>query len=245
MTTIYWGNYPEKNIKWFELLMIEPTLALPEIAKARTLPIDGHFMYCPAFVACYKNTYVIKSPIDIEFVYDANTKFLRVSPQGQTFYDSNITFRGHTVGENDPFLMSFYIGYLFIATEECLLELMPASMHSSEFVNKTRLIPAVFDIHKWYRPIELAFEFKNKSDTIKIKRGDPLAYVRFTTTNNEKIAFKHKDFPKETLDAVDACLIVKQSTFNLPLKTLYKLTERIRDKLWFNKKKCPFNWRNK
>jgi hypothetical protein len=244
MTTVYWGNFPENNMRWFELLLADPTLALPEIGKARTLLTNDHFMYCPAFVAYFKNTYVIKSPIDIEFVYDADTKFLRVSPQDQTFYDNNITFRGNTVGENDPFLMGFYIGYLFIATEECLLELTPASMHSSEFINKTRLIPAMFDIHKWYRPIELAFEFKNKSDTIKIKRGDPLAYVRFTPSKNEKIALKHKDFPKETLDAVEACLIVKRSTFNLPLKTLYKLTERIRNNLGL-KKKCPFNWRNR
>ncbi|MGI9136090.1 MAG: hypothetical protein ACR2JS_03390 [Candidatus Nanopelagicales bacterium] len=244
MTTIYWGNYPEDGIKWFELLLLNPAPALSEISKARTTTAHGHFMQCPAFTAIYKNTYVIKSPIDIEVTYNAETKLVQASPQGQEFFDKNITLRGHMVGDNDPFLMGIFIGYLFIATEECSIELIPASMHSSEFIDKTRLISATFDIHKWYRPIEIAFEFKNKSDTIKIKRGDPLAYVRFTNSNGTKISLERKEFPKETLDAVDACVTVKKSSLHLPLKTLYELAEPLRNKLGL-KKKCPFNWRNK
>jgi hypothetical protein len=243
MTTVYWGYYPSNN-RIFELLLLAPAPALPEIITSRDVSNRGHFTKCPAFTQYYKNTYVIKSPIDIEFMYDPVTKLLSIFPQGQSFYEENIVYRGHIVGKNDDFLMSFTLNYLFIADKSCAIELLPCGMHKSNFVDNTRIIGGTFDINKWYRPIEMAFEFKNPLAPIKIKRGDALAYVRFLPKNNSKIKLQHKNFSKETLDTVNACLFVKDSANKFSLEMLYKFSERIRNKLWFNKK-CPFNWRNK
>jgi len=179
------------------------------------------------------------------FTYDPVTNQLSISPQDQGFYEANVTHRRHTIGENDDFLMSLGINFLFIADKNCQLELTQASMHKSNFIDSTRLIHGTFNINKWYRPIEIPFEFKDPAKPIKIKRGDVLAYVKFIPADGKKVVLKQKNFPEETLEAVKACLFVKDLRNRMPLKTLYELSERIRNKLWFNKKKCPFNWRNK
>jgi hypothetical protein len=245
MTTIYWNHVSVDSQDWFGLTAIEPTNALSEIIKDRDVTFSAHFTKCPAFIQYYKNTYVIKSPVDIEFRYDYEIKQLNIFPQHQAFYDANVKHRGYSVGKDDSFLMSFALSYLFIADKDCELELTPCSMHKSEFTDKTRLINGSFNINKWYRPIEIAFEFKDDVKQIKIKRGDALAYVKFLPKDKGKIKLQHKDFSKETLDAVATCLATKDSSNRLPLELLYKLSERIRNKLWFNKKKCPFDWRNK
>jgi hypothetical protein len=243
MTTVYWGHYTEHKRHWLELALIEPIPALREIIKARDVTHERHFTRCPAFTQYYKNTYVIKSPIDIEFIYDPVSKLLRISPQNQAFYEANIEHRGAIIGEHDDFLMSLVLNFLFISDKDCDIELLPCLMHKSEFVDSTRIVVGTFNINKWYRPIELPFEFKNSAQPIKVKRGDALAYVRFLPKDNAKIKLQHKNFSEETLDAVDTCLAVKDLNNKLPLELLYKLSERIRNKLWFNKKQCPFRWR--
>lgn len=239
MTTVYWQYCPSTKIKWFELTAIEPELALPEIIKERDISSDGHFVRCPAFRDYYKNVYVIKSPIDLTLMYNQQSRMLHILPQGQQFFDEIIRHRGNTIGVSDPFLMSIGLNYLFIADSDCEIELLPAFMHKSNFVDSTRLIVGCFNIHKWYRPVEVAFEFKDGIDTIKIKRGDPLAYIKFITPTNKKVSLEYKNFGEDILEVVDACLTVKDVSNNFPLQTLYSFTERIRSKIRFSK--CP--WR--
>lgn len=245
MTTVYWDYYGLEGAKWFELTLLAPAPTLLELIKNRDASNPSHFTKCPAFREYYRNTYVIKSPIDITISYDKETKLLNISPQSQQFYDENIVYRGGIIGANDDFLLSFGVNYLFIADQDCMLEITSANMHNSSFVNKTRVISGAFNINKWYRPVELAFEIKDYTEPIKIKRGDALAYVKFIPSNGSKVSLEQKYFPEETLEAVKACLFVKLSRNFLPLKTLYGLSERLKNKLWFNKKKCPFNWGDK
>jgi hypothetical protein len=229
----------------FELLLLEPAPALPEIIDARDVSHPGHFVRCPAFREYYKNTYVLKSPVDMDITYTPDDKVLRVTPQNQEFYDASILYRGDAVGEDDDFLMSFSIHYIFIADKDCELEMAQASMHKSDFINKTSLVCGAFNINKWYRPVELAFEIKDSSAPIRIKRGDPLAYVRFKPKDGGKVGLQFKELPEETKEAVSACLYVKEANNQVPLNTLYEIAKRVRNKLWFNKKKCPFNWISK
>jgi hypothetical protein len=245
MTAVYWGYFPGNSKKLFELLLLEPAPALPEIIGARDVSNPRHFVRCPAFREYYKNTYVLKSPVDMDIMYTPDNKFLRITPQDQEFYDASIVYRGDAVGEGDDFLMSFSINYIFIADKDCELELTQASMHKSDFINKTTLIGGSFNINKWYRPVEIAFEIKDLSSPIRIKRGDPLAYVRFKPKDDGKVSLQFKEFSEETKQAINACLFVKDVNNQVPLNTLYEIAKRIRNKLWFNKKKCPFNWRNK
>lgn len=245
MTTVFWDYFSANASKWLELTLLDPAPALPEIIKDREVGHPKHFTRCPAFQEYYKNTYVIKCPIDMDITYDKDKRLILVDPQEQHFVNDNISLRNDSIGEGDSFLMSFTIGYVFIADDDCEVELKPASMHDSDFVNKTRLINGAFNVGKWYRPIEIAFEIKSDKEVIKIKRGDALAYVKFTPKDDSKVRIEQKSFPTETVEAVRACLFAKEANNKLPLKLLYELSERVKSKLWFNKGRCPFTWRKK
>jgi hypothetical protein len=246
MTTVYWGyHHNQPNRKWLELALIEPEPLLPYFIKQRNVSIPQHFTRCPAFTAYYKNTYVIKSPIDITITYRKEIDTLAIEPQDQNFYDSLITHRGNQIGADDPFLMSIALEYLFIADKDCLIELLPAYLHTSPTLKSVRVICGSFNIAKWFRPIEFAFEMLTPDAPLKIKREEPLFYVRFVPADAKKINLVHKCFPEETKEVLDSCLQIKYLNNNFQLNQLYEFAKRVSHKLWFKKKKCPFNWRNK
>lgn len=242
MTTVYWTPYTPK-INWSNLTFFEPEPVLPYIAKQRDCSSKTHFTKCPAFQDYYRNVYVIKAPIDITITYDKHQNYLTIYPQDQDFFNSHIIMRGNQVGANDPFLMSMSIAYLFIADAQCAIEQLPVTHHDKVVAEKIRLIQGTFDISKWYRPTDFAFELLTPDEPLVIKRGDPLFYVRFVS--KDKIKLDYREQTKEVTDIVMACTSIKSVQQGLGLQTLYKLAERLRNKLWFNKKKCPFNWRNK
>lgn len=242
MTTIYWSPWADEA-HWGDLTFYEPEPVLPYIAKTRSSGDLGHYIQCPAFRDYYKNMYMVRSPISITISYDRKTDSLQITPQDQKFYDNYIRPRGRQRGSNDPFLMSIAVQYLFLADAKCFIEQLPVTYHEASVASKIRLIPGTFDISQWYRPVEFAFEILDDTNPLAIKRGDPLFYVRFVT--DDKVSLKYKEVDSKTREAVNACLTVKEGARQLDLHTLYTLALRVKDKLWFNKKKCPFNWRNK
>lgn len=249
MTTVYWTPYEDvvgKSTSMY-LSMIDPTPLLPEFIKSRdatAIANSGHYFLCPAFQDYYKNTYVIYSPVDIDLEYDKESGYLKIS-KGQEFYDNYVVFRNVKINDANPPLISLAFKYMFIADKSCMVEQLPAALHDNKVANNIRLIPGTFNISKWYRPVEIAFEIANVSQTISIKRGDPLCYVRFIPTDKSKINFVYKELTSDLLEVVDRCVKVKLINPKIALDTLYVMAEKLRNSLWFNKKKCPFNWRNK
>jgi len=242
MTTVYWGQNKvdfstvEASL---DLAFIEPELLLPTIKKSRAHE-SGTYLECPAFLDYYKHTYIIRSPITTTLTVDYANKYLNVFPQKQEFYDTFVNNRANVIGHKDPFLLSLQFFNLFVADEDCMVEQLPPAFHPE--VANIRVIPGTFNIGKWYRPLEVAFEVIDPSKPIKITRGDPLYYVRLIPKNGGKVELKPTTYTREQSDIVISCVSLKKAIPKLPLKALYKLAERFN---MLPKKKCPFNWRNK
>jgi hypothetical protein len=108
------------------------------------------------------------------------------------------------------------------------------------------LIQGTFNIAKWYRPINYAFEIIDDSKPINIKRGDPLFYIRFLT--DEKINFVY-DFDNTDADkAITSCLAVKEFFPLLRMEDNYNIAKHfiknVKNKV-FKKSKCPFGFLHK
>jgi hypothetical protein len=187
--------------------------------------------------------YLIRAPIDIEIKYDAEGKCFFAAPQAPEFLKANVNSRLEQIGPNDPPLISLNFFYLFIAEEKCAIELLPVTHHDTKIASKIRLIQGTFDISKWFRPIDFAFELLNPNEILYIKRGDPLFYVQFVSDN--KVKLERKELSADVIRVVEGCLDVKNAFSFLGLTKMYELTAKLRANLWFNKKKCPFNWRSK
>jgi hypothetical protein len=229
MTTVTWTPFIPAKYKgskeWYTLAAIEPEPVIPYIMENRTMT-GGTYLNCPAFLAYYKNTYVIKSPCDVEFQFNHDSQSIWVANQSQEFFDTCIIHRFSPEMIRDPFLVSLNFQYQFETDVPCLIESMPSAFHESEFVSKTRIISGQFDFHKWPRPIECAFEVTNKEPTISIKRGDPLFYVRLTPQDGSKISLEYKEQTDTMQERVRSLGLFKNVVRKMPLSYLYKIAER-------------------
>jgi hypothetical protein len=59
----------------------------------------------------------------------------------------------------------------FQSDESTMIQLLPAFFHYNDFTEKTTIIPGEFDISKWTRSVEIAFEVKTPKAKIEIKKG--------------------------------------------------------------------------
>jgi hypothetical protein len=242
MTTVYWNIFQANKIVQDDCMVLshfDPEPVLPYIIKNRVATTDD-YLTCPAFLDYYKNTYVIRSPVDIKIMFNSNTRTLNILPQRQEFYDTFIKYRGDLNAISNPFLMSFALFYLFISNDDCMLEQTPVSLHDTSFSSKIRLIGGTFNINKWFRPVEFGFEFINENEPLIIKRGDPMYYIRFVPKNGKKVTLVKKQFSEADHASVMACANLKKGMEKQPFKVLYELAKRIKPKV---AKKCPFNWR--
>jgi len=166
-----------------DLLGIDPIPVLKFYNQNETSTIKR----CPAYLDSLKNTYVVCSPIDYEIQINREEKWANVITPS-ALPNKLFTLRQGQEGASEYFLFSISFGsLLFISRKQDVwIEVVDPFMEW-ERKNAMRIVPGKFNIHRWVRPIEFAFEHKNKIDTIKINRGDPLCYIRFTSKNPSDI----------------------------------------------------------
>lgn len=203
--TIYWGAYPNPGALMSYLLNIEkPTPMMTELKKlshylnnAEESAPGGSFMRCPSVIETAKNTFVIKSPFDIDITYE-NGKVT------SKFDNNNLQIRDHKSG----FVSMRFIRYIFFTDKDSLhMRVRNAFYSINDFTNNCSVIEGSFDIAKWFRGIDCAFYFK-RPGTISIKKGDALFYVEFQTTHS--IELKKFMFTNELTQLHQYCLSAKE-----------------------------------
>lgn len=189
MKTVYWTRFLptlEQTIQnsgspdsYLSPLLLEPPIPLlKHISKDFFGPAAGK---CPAIVNDIKNTFVIKSPIDIT---------LKINPSGIEFHNINPELGKQFIGppQGASFIHQLGFAYLFFTNFNCTAVQLPAYYDNNDFVNKTTVFSGSFDIGSWFRPAgKPAFKFKKQIDTIQIKKGDPVMYVRFLCDEKLKL----------------------------------------------------------
>ena len=145
---------------------------------------DG-YPRCPSVRDFFTNLYGLKSVYDyrIDFDLDSNNS-IRSGDYSSEFLQQL------QIRNLDSALFSWMTNYVFFTDADSLkIEITPAFMENNDFVNKTILISGVFDIGKWYRPIDCAFHLKNRKSSVQFLMKDMIMYLRFRT--DKKINFKY------------------------------------------------------
>lgn len=218
----------EVNITFFP-----PEPAFKYFASLRE---ESEFLKCPAYAKVLKNTFIMKSPYNMDISINAKDRTCHISNQSQEFYDNHIFLR-EVLNDVDPIILSIPPRYLFLTDSEVSVEItcLPVFLTpNSQF----GIIPGSFDITKWVRFVECAFEVFNPSDTLKIKIGDPLYMVTFTPANGDTVVLERDICTQEMLDLQEACVRVKRSVSGLNLNTLYRMANdyiKLKLKSIFNK----------
>ena len=168
------GWFLNTETPWIELLFEKPE------------PLDlnrynpAQYARCPALGHYCKNTFVVKSPVDVELRFDTETKSIKYvggSLDKGFVKEFIIQFPPSQWRDVDTPIFQFHIDNGFVADESVWVEVSQAwynSPHLPGFVT-----PGTFDIYSWQRILSYGFEWQDTSKNFKISRGHPLYHIRF------------------------------------------------------------------
>lgn len=200
-------------------------------------------MKCPSWRESLQNTYAIRCPIDVEITYDRSTpkhktmNVVKPEKAHKELRQSMLHPRFNESTGNAPEVFSLLITpYLFYSDASITMELLPPFLEW-ENPNQVRLIPGSFNIGKWRRHIEYAAELRHPVGTFKLKRGDVMNYVRFTSEHDpqQRLRLVESNVSEQLRREIQENTQMKFAYAKCPLRTLYTLREQLN----IRKKTCP------
>ena len=180
---------------------------------------ESDFVKCPAVHNHVRNTFVIRSPIDLTFISDG--KEVLTKNYNQEIFDNLFIIRDVPSG----FLSLTITDAFFFTEEDCEMTLTGAYLSNNDASKYLSVLPGVFNISKWFRNIDFACFIREFNKEINIKQGDPLMYLKFNS--KEPIVFKKFYYTKEIAEI--SSIVIKQKVFqkeksiNTYLETVYNL----------------------
>ena len=159
---------------WIELMFEKPEpLALNKHNPAQ-------YSRCPALTHYCKNTFIVKSPVDLELRFDQDTKTVKYvggSIEKSYVKEFIVQFPPSQWRNVDTPIFQFHIDNGFVADEPVWIEVAPPFWNTPQLPGF--VTPGTFDIYSWQRVLSYGFEWTDTSKNFKINRGDPLYHIRF------------------------------------------------------------------
>lgn len=243
MSNVKWSVYTENNFKedfyGMEIAVIEPVPAFQYVSKNRP---DSPFLKCPGFVDFCKNTFFVLSPYDLTLKVDPRDLSVRFDNFSQGMVDACTVIRGiEPLGSDNPFMVTLPPRAVFWSNDDVEMELMPTFLDTKDSVLNAKVVPGVYNIGKWVRPIEFTFEVMDLDSPVKIKRGTPLFAVRFKPADGSRVTLSREVNQPNLKEACNACVGLKDVVSNKSLKTVYNMAQPFLNKLGFGIRECPFS----
>lgn len=195
------------------------------------------YLKCPAHTDFLRNTFVFCAPFDLTINLDidipTDTVKIWCDNISQEVFDSIIDTRflfGTEKGNDVYPLLGVDWLAIFTCKESAMIQVFPAFMHRNEFTEKTTIVPGQYDISKWTRPVETAFEVRSHKERIVIKKGDALAYMKFHLDDIVKLVEVATPY-----EEMQMCNDIRNANMFRPLKERYSALEEKRAT------KCPFD----
>lgn len=216
MITVYWCDELSECVS----PMLRPGTLRKALSVMEVHPTDTILpvTQCPAWREYYKNTFVVDAPFDLTIQSDGD---------GGYTYDSSIPLqnsRAHMVHVDGAHTVQLRIQDLVFADAPLMAEQLQPTLIGNTFHKKIDMVSGAFNIGKWLRPLNFAFQtFVGEPTTIEIKRGDPLYFLRFDTTEDIEIK-KFKPSPR-IYELLNQCGYVKDARTGAAkaLEMYYKL----------------------
>jgi len=197
---------------------------------------NGDHLKCPAFSVGLHNTYILKAPMDIRIEYDRSNpqdKQVRViSPWLERHRAEQLIMPRfkQTHPDSREIMSLVFLPFLFYADTPMYMEFTPPFLEWEKDPT-WRTMCGGYDIGRWRRHLEFPIELRDKVGTINIKRGQPVAYVRFFPQETpEGVHVRVKLVPREMTDVLrrETALngALKNFVQKCPLHVLYNIREK-------------------
>lgn len=203
-----------------DILFTKPKPFFPMLLNARQgMP----YMKCPAVAKAHQNDFVVCAPYDLVFTFDEATKTISTDRYGQTFFNTMVSASWAALPQGMPPLIQTVPRYIMYSFANVEIETTDLAIIHSEFSRNTKVVQGTYNISKWYRPWDTAFEVVDINKPVVMEAGEPLCLLRFRTPNNVPVKFTRVDVTPELNSRVSACLHVKYKQSGLKLEQLYDL----------------------
>ena len=223
MINVYWSPwhhfdvYHERNLSYDD-----PKWLIEEITKKsnRSNQADNFFK-CPAAINQFKNTLVCRntSDVDVEFVNGGIENRLQ-SPR----INSQVLVSIKPASVLGARTICYSCNWVFFADKPVHITTSSPYAHRTDMNNYGYYVPGTYDISRWFRPVEFAFQMWDGVDEFRSKEGDPLIYVKFNT--DEKINLQRFELTKEIYNISKSCMSLKKFSNIKQLNKLYDIFTR-------------------
>lgn len=188
---------------------------------------ESRYHQCPAFVKYVKNTFVLRNTVDLVLRWD--------KPNG--VLHSNLPFEAHNAmvrlhwqdfdKDTSVPIVAISNSFVFVADQPVYVEFLPPFNHIDP---AWRLIPGMFNVYSWQRPVITTIEMLENE--VILKRGQPMAYIRFRSNDpSDKFVLKKIERSEKLEHAVNSCLTLKHYMPKLSWK-IHNAVNKLRPKRW-------------
>jgi hypothetical protein len=220
---VFWTTYSDPTFNRdleSKILYAKPKPFYPLLLNARGgMP----YMRCPAVASECQNDFVVCAPYDFVFTFDSTNRFINTDRFGQDFVDFSIKFHWGELPEGMPPLLQTPPRYIMYSFEDVEVEFTDLPIITSKFSSNVKIIRGAFNISKWYRPLELAFEVVDTSKPVIFEAEEPMCLMRLRTPNNVPVKLTRVEYTPELDARVHACTAVKNKRVGLKMPKLYEL----------------------
>jgi hypothetical protein len=215
MKTVYWSPFfPFDEYPSVQLMYDAPVGLLNDIKDFRNSDNKGdNFYQCHAFLNSIRNTFVLKLPFDITFGLDDEYGAIHI---GGDVENMRFVVRKQPSQQK---AQTFAVRGNWIFWSEEPLDMVTSPAHYHPPVFDGFYVGGQFNINSWFRPIEGASQLHAGVNTVSIKRNDPIAYVKFLTS--EPVELKRFYMTKELEELSWGCIKYKRYEKNRALPYLY------------------------
>lgn len=221
---IYW-SYLHRKPPEADHYLISPSEYYDPVRLSKHIDVKetfGSAANCPSIIGDLKNTFVFKSPIDINM-------------------DFNNDMTGFTCNYNYPPELLEYIltppdnrvlqirapMIIMFADQDVTATQLPPYLDDSHLNKSSNFISGTFNIGSWMRPYLTAFRLKDYFHNLKVSKGDVLTYIKVNTHENVNlIQFDSTELAETEDNPLQWCVKLKDSkpsTTVLSLEECYSL----------------------
>lgn len=210
--TVYWSPFWDKDSSNWDLLYPKPKTLFSSIKDHSTKSNDNivglqklPILSCPAVSEKYKKIAVFESPMSCSYKYDFSN-FLedgnfKIDPQTKQYLAYRVDRQ--PVIDYGPSIV-FSLAYSFFAEESLNAYFTPPMFHPPKYIKNGSVIPAEFNIGRWFRPFNFEVQMWEQSGNFILQEKEPLFYVDFKT--NKKVILKRFKMTDNLYDAAKACI---------------------------------------
>lgn len=212
---VYWSPWNHFDVYWHNYEKYDtPDLLINYANSFKNIENNYDTWYkCRGYMELSKNTYVLRSPFDInarivdgKFYSEYNEdslKYLSIKDESM--------LNQHTI--------NLSANWIFWCDEDITITTINPYLEKFKFDGF--YVPGSFNINKWFRPVESAFQLINNENKFIIKKGDPLIYIKFNT--DKKVILNKFKFNYNLHESVYKCTKYKVEDPWRSLSFLYRM----------------------